>query len=90
MLLLATATYVVSFAAWTLLGALAPLYREALGLSAMQTGWLVAVPVVVGALGRVPAGILADSETWARRCRRGWPRDVSGGNSGLTGLNWPA
>ncbi len=60
MLLLATATYVVCFAAWTLLGALAPLYREMLGLSATQTGWLVAVPVLVGALGRVPVGILAD------------------------------
>lgn len=60
MLLLATAMYVVCFAAWTLLGALAPLYREALALSATQTGWLVAVPVAVGALGRVPVGILAD------------------------------
>jgi NNP family nitrate/nitrite transporter-like MFS transporter len=60
MLLLATVTYVVCFAAWTLPGALAPLYREALRLSATQVGWLVATPVLTGALVRVPVGVLAD------------------------------
>lgn len=60
MLLLVTATYATSFAAWTLVGALAPIYADTLQLSATQVGWLVAVPVAVGALARVPAGILAD------------------------------
>lgn len=60
MLLLATVTYVVCFAAWTLPGALAPLYRQALQLSATQVGWLVATPVLSGALARVPVGVLAD------------------------------
>jgi len=60
MLLLATATYVVCFAVWTLPGALAPLYRQAMQLSATQVGWLVAVPVLTGALARVPVGVLAD------------------------------
>lgn len=60
MLLLVTVTYTVCFAAWTLPGALAPLYRQALELSATQIGWLVAAPVLVGALARVPVGILAD------------------------------
>lgn len=60
MLALASATYVVCFAAWTLIGALAPAFRQALQLSATQTGWLVAVPVAAGALARLPAGLLAD------------------------------
>lgn len=60
MLALATATYTMCFAAWTLVGALAPLYREALQLSATQTGWLVTAPVLVGALARLPVGFLAD------------------------------
>lgn len=60
MLTLATATYIVCFAAWTLVGALAPLYRQALQLSATQVGWLVAAPVLAGALARLPVGMLAD------------------------------
>ncbi len=60
MLVLATATYIVCFATWTLVGALAPLYRQMLSLSATQVGWLVAAPVLVGALARLPVGILAD------------------------------
>lgn len=60
MLALATAAYVVCFAVWTLIGALAPLYRQALQLSATQVGWLVAAPVLVGALARLPVGMLAD------------------------------
>lgn len=60
LLALATAAYTVCFATWTLVGALAPLYREALRLSAVQTGWLVTVPVLAGALARLPVGMLAD------------------------------
>lgn len=60
MLALATATYAVCFAAWTLPGALAPLFRGTLQLSATQTGWLVTAPVLVGALARLPVGWLAD------------------------------
>lgn len=60
MLLLVTAAYVASFAAWTLVGALAPIFTATLALSATQVGWLVAVPVAVGALARLPIGMLAD------------------------------
>lgn len=60
MLLLVTAAYAASFAAWTLVGALAPIFAATWALSATQVGWLVAVPVAVGALARLPIGMLAD------------------------------
>lgn len=56
----ATAAYTACFAAWTLMGSLAPLFREELGLSATQASLLITVPVLAGSLARVPAGLLAD------------------------------
>jgi NNP family nitrate/nitrite transporter-like MFS transporter len=60
MLALAVAGYLLTSWAWTLLGPLAPALRETLGLTAMQQAFVIAVPVVVGALGRIPAGVLTD------------------------------
>ena len=60
MLVLATAGFAVNFWAWALLSPLGPLFKEDLGLSAFQQALLVAVPVVVGSLGRVPVGALTD------------------------------
>lgn len=57
---LATISFAVTFAAWGLVSAFAPRYRESLGLTATQVAMLVAVPVLLGALGRIPAGLLAD------------------------------
>ncbi|QLY34654.1 MFS transporter [Nocardia huaxiensis] len=60
MLALATAGFAVNFWAWALLSPLGPLFQESLRLSAFQQALLVAVPVLVGALGRIPVGALTD------------------------------
>ena len=48
------------FAAWGLIAAFAPRFRETLHLSATQAAFLVAVPVLLGSLARLPIGMLAD------------------------------
>lgn len=60
MLGLATVGFAVNFWAWALLSPLGPRYKELLGLSAPQQALLVAVPVIVGSLGRIPVGALTD------------------------------
>src|SRR5499427_6867730 len=59
-LLLGTVSFTVCFAAWGLISAFAPRFRQKFHLSATQTALLVAVPVLLGALARIPIGILAD------------------------------
>lgn len=59
-LTLGTASFAVCFAAWGLISAFAPRFREAFHLSATQTAFLVAVPVWLGALMRIVTGMLAD------------------------------
>jgi NNP family nitrate/nitrite transporter-like MFS transporter len=59
-LALATLSFAVCFAAWGLISALAPYFRELFHLNASQTALLVAVPVLLGSLARIPMGILAD------------------------------
>ncbi|HET7195589.1 MAG TPA: MFS transporter [Nocardioides sp.] len=63
MLAVATVGFAVNFWAWALLSPLGPLYRATgrLGtLSESDVALLVAVPVIVGALGRIPIGALTD------------------------------
>ncbi len=60
MLTVATIGFAVNFWAWALLSPLAPSYKEALNLSSFQQSFLVAVPVIVGSLGRIPVGGLTD------------------------------
>ncbi len=60
MLAVATVGFAVNFWAWALISPLGAFYTEALGLSALQKSLLVAVPVVVGSLGRIPVGALTD------------------------------
>ncbi|HSG38445.1 MAG TPA: MFS transporter, partial [Thermoanaerobaculia bacterium] len=48
------------FAAWGLVSAFAPRFRDLFALSATQTALLVAVPVLLGSLARLPVGMLAD------------------------------
>jgi NNP family nitrate/nitrite transporter-like MFS transporter len=60
MLTLATVGFAVNFWAWALLSPLGPRYKELLGLSGSQQALIVAVPVIVGALGRIPVGALTD------------------------------
>lgn len=59
-LILATAAFGVSFAGWGMVGALAPRFRELYQLSPMQTSALIALPVLLGSIGRLPIGALAD------------------------------
>ena len=59
-LALATVSFAVSFAAWGLVGGLAPIFSELYGLTASQTAFLVAVPVLLGSLARLPMGMLTD------------------------------
>jgi NNP family nitrate/nitrite transporter-like MFS transporter len=60
MLALATVGFAVNFWAWALLSPLGPLFKDELRLSSFQQALLVAVPVVVGSLGRIPVGALTD------------------------------
>ena len=57
---MATIGFLVNFWAWALLGPLGPGMKERLGLSFAAQSLLVAVPVVVGSLGRIPVGALTD------------------------------
>ena len=59
-LTLATISLAISFAAWGLISAFAGHFKEALHLTATQTALLIAVPVLLGALARIPMGILTD------------------------------
>jgi NNP family nitrate/nitrite transporter-like MFS transporter len=59
-LALGTISFTICFAAWGLISAFAPRFREQFGLSATQTALLVAAPVLLGSLARIPMGILTD------------------------------
>jgi NNP family nitrate/nitrite transporter-like MFS transporter len=59
-LTVATIGFMVNFWAWALLGPLGPGIKERLGLSFAAQSLLVAVPVIVGSIGRVPVGALTD------------------------------
>ncbi len=59
-LLLATVAFAVCFFAWSLLGPLAPDLQKDLGLSDVQSSAVVAVPVLLGSLMRIPLGWLSD------------------------------
>ena len=60
MLGLATVGFAVNFWAWALLSPLGPKFKDVLLLSPFQQALVVAVPVVVGSLGRIPVGALTD------------------------------
>jgi len=60
MLALATVGFLVNFWAWALVSPLAAAYRGELDLTPFQQSLLVAVPVLVGSLGRIPVGALTD------------------------------
>src|ERR1700739_5103032 len=50
----------MSFMVWVLLGPLGVQISQDLGLSPAEKGFMVAVPVLSGALLRIPAGIMVD------------------------------
>lgn len=59
-LTLGTTSFAVCFAAWGLIAAFAPHFRDTFHLSATQAALMVAVPVLLGSLARLPVGMLAD------------------------------
>lgn len=59
-LTLATFTSVVCFWAWTSVSPLGTRYTVSMDLTSAQTSVLVAMPVLVGSIGRIPVGVLTD------------------------------
>lgn len=59
-LFLSTTSFAVSFAVWGLIAALAPTFTEVYNLTATEKSVLIAVPVLLGSVGRIFAGMLAD------------------------------
>ena len=55
-----TTAFAVSFAVWGLIAALAPVFAQSYKLSASSKSLMIAIPVLLGAVGRLPAGMLAD------------------------------
>lgn len=60
MLTLATLGFALNFWAWALLSPLGTRFKDSLGLGSFQVSLLVAVPVIVGSLGRIPVGAFTD------------------------------
>lgn len=59
-LFFSTTAFAVSFAVWGLISALAPTFAQIYNLSATSKSLLIAIPVLLGSVGRLPAGMLAD------------------------------
>ena len=59
-LALSTIGFAITFAVWGMISALAPKFVEMYHLSPGQTSLLIAIPVILGSVGRLPLGILAD------------------------------
>ncbi|HXK03354.1 MAG TPA: MFS transporter [Verrucomicrobiae bacterium] len=57
---LATISFTACFMAWGLISAFATRFRELYRLNQSETAFLVAVPVILGALARIPMGMLTD------------------------------
>ena len=59
-LLLATFASTIGFWGWTMIGPLSGHYTSVMDLSTAQASLLVAMPVIVGSVARIPAGALTD------------------------------
>ncbi len=59
-LFLATVAFAVAFAAWGLISGLATLLKAELHLTAAQASLMIAIPILLGSIGRIPMGLLAD------------------------------
>jgi NNP family nitrate/nitrite transporter-like MFS transporter len=57
---LALAAFTVCFFAWSMFGPLGPTLQDHLHLTDFQLAFVVAIPVVLGSVLRIPMGILAD------------------------------
>ena len=59
-LLLGTGAFAFCFAVFGSVSAMMPILRKQLGLSPIQVSVAIAIPVLLGSLGRIPLGILTD------------------------------
>ena len=59
-LVLGTLSFAICFAAWGLISAFASGFQADLHLSAQMRAFLIAVPVLLGSLARIPMGLLTD------------------------------
>jgi len=59
-LALGTAAFTICFFAWSMLGPLGPTIQDQLKLTDSQLALLIAVPVLMGSLMRIPLGVLTD------------------------------
>src|SRR5215813_1975447 len=59
-LILATGAFAICFAVFGSVSAMMPILKKNLGLSPMQVSIAVAIPVLLGSLGRIPLGIFTD------------------------------
>ena len=59
-LALATGAFALCFAVFGSVSAMMPILRERLGLDPIQVSIALAIPVLLGSLGRIPLGVLAD------------------------------
>lgn len=59
-LIIATLASVMGFWAWTIIGPLSSRYSESMDLGAGQTSILVAMPILVGSVARIPVGAMTD------------------------------
>ena len=59
-LILATVSFFACFYVWSLFGPLGPKIQHDLKLTDVELSWLVAIPVVLGSVMRIPMGVLTD------------------------------
>ena len=59
-LLLATGAFAICFAVFGSVSAMMPILKKSLGLNPVQVSLALAVPVLLGSLGRIPLGMLTD------------------------------
>ncbi|TLD42382.1 MAG: Nitrate/nitrite transporter NarK family [Candidatus Jettenia ecosi] len=59
-MILATVAFALCFAGWTLFAPLAIYFKEEFNLSSTSVGLLLAMPVLLGSLAKIPMGIVTD------------------------------
>ncbi len=59
-LTLATLAFAIAFAVWGIIAPMAKTFQTTLGLTEKQAWLLIAAPVLLGSIGRIPMGMLAD------------------------------
>jgi NNP family nitrate/nitrite transporter-like MFS transporter len=59
-LVLSTLAFAIAFAVWGMIAPMAKTFQTQLGITEKQAWFLIAAPVLLGSVGRIPMGMLAD------------------------------